>query len=468
MTQISDKPFHKSLGAATLLLRGPRRFWRHEFLPLLANLQVAIALLLVIAFFSIAGTVIEQGQSWDYYQEHYPEHPALFGFLTAQVLVAMGLDRVYSSWWYLTLLMLLAASLMACTWTRQMPMLRVARRWFYYQKPESIAKLPLHWAITQDTDSGIESLGQILRQRQFQVFCQEGRLYARRGLVGRIGPILVHVSLLLILAGAVWGATTGFLTQALVASGETFQLAQVLERGPWARIPQNWQVRVNRFWIEYSPSGAVEQFYSDLSVVDRQGQELKRETIQVNRPLRFDGVTFYQANWDLAAVKFTLNQSPVLQLPLTKLRSPQNGSQVWGTWIPTKTDLSAGVSLITPDMQGTFLIYDEAGQLQHTTHLGEGITINGITLTLREVVGATGLQIKSDPGVPLVYLGFALLMAGVVMSYVSYSQVWALTLNGVLHVGGKTNRAAVHFAEELGAIAETIPAAAPGTPIAHP
>ncbi|NJK35774.1 MAG: cytochrome c biogenesis protein [Oscillatoriales cyanobacterium SM2_2_1] len=449
-------------------LKSLRRFWRHEFLPLLANLQLAIALLLLIAVFSIAGTVIEQGQSLDYYRQNYPEHPALFGFLTAQVIVATGLDRVYSSWWYLALLILLAASLLACTGTRQMPMLRVARRWFYYQKPESIAKLPLHWAMTQGSgQASLESLAATLRRRRFQVFCQGTQLYARRGLVGRVGPILVHASLLLILAGGVWGAAAGFMTQGLIPAGDTFRFQQVLERGPWARVPQDWQVRVNRFWIDYSPSGSVEQFYSDLSVVDRQGAELKRETIHVNQPLRFGGVTLYQANWDLAAVKFTLNQSPVLQLPLTKLRSPQSGSQVWGTWIPTKTDLSAGVSLITPDMQGTFLIFDEGGQLLQTTRLGEPIMINGITLTLGEVVGATGLQIKSDPGVPLVYLGFGLLMVGVVMSYVSHSQVWALSVDGVLYVGGKTNRALVNFAEELGAIVQAIPVPAPGPQTVH-
>jgi len=44
--------------------------------------------------FSISGTVIEQGQSVEFYQANYPEHPALFGFLTWKVLLTVGWDRI--------------------------------------------------------------------------------------------------------------------------------------------------------------------------------------------------------------------------------------------------------------------------------------------------------------------------------------------------------------------------------------
>ncbi|HEY9295600.1 MAG TPA: cytochrome c biogenesis protein ResB, partial [Phormidium sp.] len=54
-----------------------QKFWRGELLPLLADLRLAILLLLAIALFSISGTVIEQGQSIQFYQANYPEHPAL-------------------------------------------------------------------------------------------------------------------------------------------------------------------------------------------------------------------------------------------------------------------------------------------------------------------------------------------------------------------------------------------------------
>jgi len=79
---------------------------------------------------------------------------------------------------------------------------------------------------------------------------------------------------------------------------------------------------------------------------------------------------------------------------------------------------------------------------------------NPLTLYLDEVIGATGLQIKSDPGIPAVYLGFGLLMVGVVMSYFSYSQIWALQTETGLYLGGKTNRALVTFEREFARLVE--------------
>jgi cytochrome c biogenesis protein len=79
-----------------------------------------------------------------------------------------------------------------------------------------------------------------------------------------------------------------------------------------------------------------------------------------------------------------------------------------------------------------------------------------VRLSLVDVVGSTGLQIKADPGIPLVYAGFGLLMLGVIMSYVSHSQVWALEQGGTVYVGGRTNRAQVAFERELLALLEGV------------
>ena len=424
------------------------QIWRHHVVALLANLKVAIALLLAIAVFSILGTVIEQGQTIDFYRENYPEHPALFGFLSYKVILAIGLEHVYGSWWFLALLILFGTSLTACTFNRQLPILKASKRWFYYTKPQSFVKLPL---ATEIIGGNLNDLAQSLQSKNYKVYQADDRLYARKGLIGRIGPIVVHASMLLVLIGSIWGSLTGFIAQEMVPSGETFQVKNITEAGAWSanQVPKDWSVRVNRFWIDYTPKGSIDQFYSDLSVLDRDGKEVDRETIHVNKPLKYKGVSFYQANWDIHAIRFTFNNSPILQLPVSKLESQNGGRQVWGTWIPTKPDLSAGITLITPDLQGTFLIYDEKGNLLTTVRTNQSAEVNGVTFTLKEAIGSTGLQIKADPGIPIVYAGFGLLMLGVIMSYVSHSQVWALQVGDRLYVGGKTNRAQVSFESEL-------------------
>jgi cytochrome c biogenesis protein len=408
----------------------------------------------VIAVSSISGTVIEQGESLAFYQKNYPEHPALFGFLTWKVIALLGLDHVYRTWWFLAILLLFGSSLIACTFTRQLPNLKSAQRWSYYQSPKQFKNL----ALSAEIETGsLETIKSLLLKRRYRIFEEDHKLYARKGLIGRIGPIVVHGSMIIILIGSLIGSFTGFIAQEIVPSGETFKVKRIIDAGAFAesQIPKDWSVRVNRFWIDYTPEGTIDQFYSDLSVLDNSGSEVDRQTIHVNQPLKYRGVTFYQADWGIAGIRIRINKSPVLQLPMAELDTGGKG-RIWGTWIPTKPDLSAGVSLLARDLQGTLLLYDNEGQLVSTLRPGMSTQVNGVTLFVDEVVGSTGLQIKADPGIPMVYLGFGLLMVSVLMSYASHSQIWVLEADNRLYLGGKTNRAKVVFEREVIGILDEI------------
>ena len=435
-----EKPFNLS--------RSLQYYFKRELVPLLADLRLAIFLLLAIAIFSVSGTVIEQGQPLAFYQANYPEHPALFGFLTWKVVLAIGLDQVYRTWWFLALLILFGASLTTCTFKRQLPALRwFSRTWNFYSQPRQFQKMALSAELSQGS---LDALMPLLQQRRYRIYQEDQKLYAHKGIVGRIGPIVVHAAMLITLVGAIVGSMTGFFAQEMVPSGETFKVQNIFDAGPFAasQIPKDWSVKVNRFWIDYTPNGTIDQFYSDLSVLNQDGNEIDRQTIHVNKPLRHKGVTLYQADWAIAAVRFRLNNSPTLQLPMGQLDTGGKG-RLWGTWVPTKPDLSDGVSVVAKDLQGILLVYNKEGKLISTVREGMSTEVNGVTLAIAEIVGSTGLQIKADPGIPLVYAGFGLLMLGVMMSYISHSQIWALQADGKFYVGGKTNRAQVAFEREM-------------------
>ena len=439
----------------------PGRFIRREILPVLTDLRLAIILLLVIAIFSVSGTVIEQGQLPDFYQSNYPEHPALFGFLSWKVIQVVGLDHVYRTWWFLSLLVLFGTSLTACTFTRQLPALKAAQKWKYYEEPRNFTKLALSAELEGVC---LSSIPPILQQKSYRIFQEtnpekDDILYARKGIVGRIGPIIVHIGIVAILLGGIWGAMTGFMAQEMITSGDTFQVKNIVDAGAWSSkdVLKDWSVRVNRFWIDYTPTGGIDQFYSDMSVLNNDGQEVNHEKIYVNKPLRYHGVVFYQTDWGISNVRVRLNKSPIFQLPMVQLDTKGRG-RIWGTWIPTKPDLSEGVSLLAKDLQGMVLIYDAQGKLINTVRAGMSIPVNGVNLQIIDIMGSTGLQIKFDPGIPIVYTGFGLLMLGVVMSYFSHSQVWALQKGKTLYIGGKTNRAQVAFEQEVLAILDQLSA----------
>jgi cytochrome c biogenesis protein len=426
----------------------PGRFIRREVLPVLTDLRLAIILLLIIALFSVSGTVIEQGQLPDFYQSNYPEHPALFGFLSWKVIQVVGLDHVYRTWWFLSLLVLFGTSLTACTFTRQLPALKAAQKWKYYEEPRNFTKL----ALSAELEGvSLPSITPILQQKSYRIFQEKDDiLYARKGIIGKFGPIIVHIGIVAILLGGIWGAMTGFMAQEMISSGDTFQVKNIVDAGAWSSqdVLKDWSVRVNRFWIDYTPTGGIDQFYSDMSVLNNEGKEVNHEKIYVNKPLRYHGVVFYQTDWGISSVRVRLNKSPIFQLPMAQLDTKGKG-RLWGTWIPTKPDLSEGVSLLAKDLQGMVLIYDAQGKLINTVRAGMSIPVNGVNLQILDVMGSTGLQIKFDPGIPIVYTGFALLMLGVVMSYFSHSQIWALQTGKTLYIGGKTNRAQVAFEQEV-------------------
>ncbi|MGL5032438.1 MAG: cytochrome c biogenesis protein ResB, partial [Microcystaceae cyanobacterium] len=205
-----------------------KNFWS-AVIKAIADLRLAIILLLTIAILSISGTVIEQGETLDFYQTNYPENPALFGFLTWKIITAIGLNHVYSTWWFLAILILFGSSLTACTFNRQFPALKAANNWQYYQKPRQFQKLAFSITLAQVS---LEKIAPLLQEKGYKIFQEGQTLYARKGLVGKIGPIIVHAAMLIILSGSIWGILTGFFAQEMVASGDTFQVRNIIEAGP--------------------------------------------------------------------------------------------------------------------------------------------------------------------------------------------------------------------------------------------
>ena len=105
--------------------------------------------------------------------------------------------------------------------------------------------------------------------------------------------------------------------------------------------------------------------------------------------------------------------------------------------------------LIFQDLTGRALLYNSQKQLLASLEIGDVIPLNGHSLRFLNIGPSTGLQVKSDPGIPVVYIGFLFLMLSIVLSYTSYSQVWGVKIQNTVYVGGQTNRATYQFEQQL-------------------
>jgi cytochrome c biogenesis protein len=221
-------------------------------------------------------------------------------------------------------------------------------------------------------------------------------------------------------------------------------------------------VALDTFSIQRDPAGRPEQFTSGLRLIPptREGEAppaAMPAEISVNHPLRHRGITLYQADWGLAAINLQIGGSPMLQLPLQTF--PQLGEQIWGLVLPTRPDGTEPVLLSLASEQGPVEVYGPDGKvLTRIVPGGPAVEVRGLPIRVESVLPASGILLKRDPGVPLVYAGFAIALLGGGLSLVATRQLWAIAEPGAarLHVAGLCNRNLTGFANELPALLQSL------------
>jgi cytochrome c biogenesis protein len=408
----------------------------------LADLRFSIFILLLISFCSILGTIIEQDQSIETYKINYPLSNPIFGFLSWDLILKLGLDHVYKTWWFLGLIFLFGCSLTLCSFLQQLPSLKIARRCQFFRTTNPFYRLQISTILNKFSWNKILAK---IKDEDYSIFHQKNMVYCYKGLIGRIGPIIVHFSMILILLGTIIGSLFGFKAQEIVPKTENFHIQNILATGPLTVISQS-SARINDFWITYTPTKTIAQFYSDISVLNSQGNEINRKTISVNYPLIQNGVYYYQTDWNLIGLRIENLKQQIRQYPLLNIFG--NSSKVWLTWISNPKNSDNGIVLIIDNLEGYCSLYDIKGNFLGNLELNETNDFNQ-PLTFVEIISSTGLQIKTDPGIPMIYSGFFFLMVSTLLSYITYSQIWLIQRNQKLFIGGTTNRAIFDFELEF-------------------
>jgi cytochrome c biogenesis protein len=102
--------------------------------------------------------------------------------------------------------------------------------------------------------------------------------------VARIGSLITHASILVIVAGALWSTATSlrYASAAYLPAGGMLDV-----------LPGGFTVRVDDAWTEVSDTGKPVEYVSLVTVLE-EGREVRRHRIEVNHPLVHRGVGVYQ------------------------------------------------------------------------------------------------------------------------------------------------------------------------------
>ena len=419
-----------------------------------ASVKLAVVIFALISATSIVGTVLEQQAEPE---KNVKVLVKMFGFdhetahKVLEVLDRMYFTDMYHSWWFLTLLLLFGANLIICSLDR------LPRIWKLVQ--EKIRPLPAEYidkmsirqnlSVKGKTSGAKEAVYAALQSIGFKpATSSEGQsiqLYAEKGNYTRLGVYVTHLSLLIILAGAIIGKWFGYNAFLNLPEGAT---SSVAFEGRGIEIPLGFDIRCDNFEVEYYPNSEMPKSYKSWLVILKNGQEVMKKVIVVNDPLTYEGVTFYQSSFGLVPnaagsgvmiLKAFSKDGKAEQLNL-KIGDTFSipGTTVTGTikdYSPALSFDQGGRAFTFTDQMVNPAVYvdfsDKGSQkfsgwllkrYPNTWQLPDG---NRVEFHDYWGVQYTGMQVRRDPGVFIVYLGCIIMGIGLYMTFfMSHRRVW--------------------------------------------
>lgn len=477
----------------------------------LASVKLAIFVIIALASLSIIGTIVEQ-------QADPAKNIALlakfFGDALAptvyNVFAKLGFMDMYGSWWFVSLLVLFSVNLIVCSIDR------IPKTWKFIQRPlkpvseNAIRALPVRKELSLKTSLNIarDEVVNILNASKYRFFeATEGssvQLYSQKGKYARLGAYVVHLSIILIFIGAIIGIRFGFKGYLNLPEGRSSSLAYI---SPTESIPLGFTIKCNWYNTSYYENSSTPlEFQSELVIIDN-GRETMKKVIEVNSPLTYKGITFFQSSYGMMLgvldefveqdspgggrintlqptfSKFpnlvgrfilrlrsengqdntvTLRRGDSFEIPNTSIRGTVVGfsptldrdrmTNALGTNSYFKEQLvnpAVAIEVEAPGRNkfvGWFLKNQATVIIPEADHELEFVDFRGIEYT--------GLQVAKDPGVWLIYLACIIMSVALyICFFISHRKLWIHIANDKNSVritaGGSVNRSRLNFEKEI-------------------
>ena len=419
-----------------------------------SSVKLAVYTLVLLAVTSIIGTIILQNGTPQQYLREYGE--AVYN-----VIKVFNIDDMYRAWWFLALLVILCINIVVCsieklsiTWKIIFPK-KIKFNPDRFRKQKNLESFFVDKdapTLFNDYESFLsKTIGKVIKEDT----ATGTAMYAEKGRWTRMGVYVVHLSIILLLVGALIGSLFGFKASLQLNEGETSDRVFLAKN----RIPLtlDFAIRCNAFEVKFYENGSPELFRSNLTIIE-DGKESFTKDIIMNHPIRYKGINIFQSSYGSGTpdrVVFDIIR--------------QSDKSV------TKQSIKIGETIQLPADQGLFELqgflpnYDFRGNNLGEAFIGKitfkdakeiqiAIPIKFPTFdkmrkgTFAFVVKDfeqkyyTGLQITKDPGVWYVYLGFIFMIIGCWVTFFMSHQSIFIEIEKTdgnrskISVSGTTNR----------------------------
>lgn len=322
---------------------------RKSLINVLSSMKVAIGLFIALGIIAAFGTLIPQGFSDEVYLETY-------GTTLGRAVLWLGLDHLYTVWWFVGLGLVLTVSVLACSLRR----LRHVR--------------------------GIHA----------------------------IGSLCLHFALVLVILGAVASGLFGSSEMVNLGIHESKQLTEGGLKG--------YEITVDDFEIEYYDGGSASQYYCGLRLTDPKGISI-HDNISVNQPYHHDHIKIYQQTYGWEVMGRYVRGDETLPFRLKENESVDlgDGKMLMVRFVPDFDERSQSLQSRSAKPNNPVMVAaitaDDYIMDMVTLHPGKDASLGGGKLYFEQYGLYSGLHVKKDIGVPMVYAGFALLLVGLGLRY---------------------------------------------------
>ncbi len=377
---------------------------------LLTSTRLTIPVLFILVFFMILGTIFPQGGTSNEYME-------AFGTNAYVKLAPLGVFDIFHSWYFITVAIILYINLFFGT----------LRGFIVERKKLFLIKEKPKRAVEIKLEGNFSQVENVLRKRRYRykrVFEDENSisLTGVRGIRKRFISIFFHFFIGISIFGFVLSALMRFDGDVNLKVGDKQYIPrQSKEMGIYKKFKtldpkliDYIEVELKNYEMEYIwyRDGYFPKDYKS-TLAARYNEDEKMQTVEVNRPLKFKGLTLFQMDYsqefDIEIEGAVFHQSAGDEFRVSGI----DGNFMIRTVYVGKLLDGIEVTEIIPNAK-IYFRESEVGRWENKGKLilDEPVSIMGKSMVMKNVKEVSGIYYKRDDGVPFLYFSFLFFMIG--------------------------------------------------------